>query len=94
MFNSGLMFIPNDLTRQAEVALREWTDPVSGRDLFSTGAIVKLEAFTFRLYLDVDPGFWRDCYGWQWRDELESFLLANTQAKFVSIGRAEKGLSG
>lgn len=85
MSEPALNIVPNELSRQAEAVLGQWIDPVIGCDLISAGAVVKLEAFTFRLYLDLHLGFPADHYGPQLRNELERHLLAHTQAKVVEV---------
>lgn len=85
MLDTSLMAVPNELARQAEAALAEWIDPLLGCDLPSIGAIVKLEAFTFRLFVDVELGFPAAAHAPLLTRELESHLLARTQAKAVKV---------
>jgi ATP-binding protein involved in chromosome partitioning len=85
MSDAALKVIPNELSRQAEAALRAWVDPVLGCDLYTAGAVVKLEAFTFRLYLDLHLGFAAERYASRLATELESYLLLRTPAKAVEV---------
>ncbi len=77
--------IPNELARQAELALADWIDPYLGCDLLSIGAIAKLEAFTFRLFVDVELGFPAAAHAPVLERQLEQHLLANTQALVVQV---------
>jgi ATP-binding protein involved in chromosome partitioning len=85
MLDTSLMAVPNELARQAETALAEWIDPLLGRDLLSIGAITKLEAFTFRLFVDVELGFPAASHAPLLTRELERHLLTRTQAKAVKV---------
>lgn len=75
----------NELAQQAERALAGWIDPLLGRDLLSLGAVSKLEAFTFRLYVDIQLGFAAEGYAADFSARLEQHLLAHTQAQTVEI---------
>lgn len=85
MSELALKVLPNELSRQAVTALDRWIDPVLGCDLISAGAVTKLEAFTFRVYLDVHLRFPAERYGPRLAAELERLLLATTQAKVVEV---------
>ena len=82
---------PSSLFSQAEDALRRWIDPVTGYDLITAGRVSRIEAFTFRLYVDLTVGFPADRYSARWVRTLESHLLKHTQAKVVMINFTTPG---
>lgn len=78
----------NPLVAQAEEALSRWIEPHMGCDLRSAGAVVHLEAYTYRLYLQLQLGFPAQQYQHQLREQLQSWLLEQTQAQVVDIAIA------
>lgn len=85
MSETALKLLPNELSQQVVSALGRWIEPVHGCDLISAGAVAKLEAFTFRVYLDVHLRFPAEHYGPRLAAELKRLLLASTQAKVVEV---------
>ncbi|MEH6388003.1 iron-sulfur cluster carrier protein ApbC [Pseudomonas profundi] len=85
MSKPALKTVVNELAVQAELALAAWVDPVLGTDLISAGAIRKLEAFTYRIYLDIELGFPAQGYRDQLAQTLEAHLLKHTQALAVEV---------
>jgi ATP-binding protein involved in chromosome partitioning len=88
MTESALKAVPNELAQQTEQALAGWIDPILGVDLISAGVVRKLEAFTYRIYLDIELGFPAQGYCAQLAQALESYLLKRTQARNVEINVA------
>jgi len=80
-----LKAVPNELAQQAQQALAGWIDPILGVDLFTAGAVRKLEAFTYRIYLDIELGFPAQGYCTQLAEALETYLLKHTQALTVEV---------
>lgn len=85
MSEPALKAVVNELAQQAERALALWIDPVLGVDLISACAVRKLEAFTYRIYLDIELGFPAQGYRLQLAQALESHLLKHTQALTVEV---------
>ncbi len=85
MSEPALKAVVNELAQQAEQALAAWVDPILGVDLISAGAVRKLEAFTYHIYLDIELGFPAQGYCAQLAQALETHLLGHTQALAAEV---------
>jgi ATP-binding protein involved in chromosome partitioning len=79
---------PNLLVAQAEDALRRWIEPHMGCDLLSAGAVTRMEAYTYRLFVDVQLDFPAKRYQQRLQSDLQAWLLEHTQAQVVEISIA------
>ncbi|MFN3580833.1 MAG: iron-sulfur cluster carrier protein ApbC [Pseudomonas sp.] len=77
---------PNPLVLQAEDALKRWIEPHMGCDLLGAGAVRRVEAYTYRLFVDLHLEFPAEQYQHLLRRELQAWLLQQTQAQVVEVG--------
>lgn len=78
----------NPLIAQVEDALRRWIKPHLGCDLLEAGAVTRLEAYTYSVFLDLQLDFPAEQYQHALKSQLQAWLLEQTQAQAVEISIA------